>query len=133
MAHDDRPISKRLSEHDDRGAGADERRRDVAEAVVYLRSRRIEIPEDESPHGVVRLLSAVQQFENAVKERGGVVMIAGVTSRRTSKTRFMLPLGAMTRPSPHLPRVFVPSPSGSPAAPSGARVRGANRSRPALS
>jgi hypothetical protein len=91
MAHDDRPISKRLSEHDDRGAGADERRRDVAEAVVYLRSRRIEIPEDESPHGVVRLLSAVQQFENAVKERGGVVMIAGVTSRRTSKTRFMLP------------------------------------------
>ena len=68
-----------------------ERRPELAAAVVYLRSRRIEVPEDESPDDVMRLLDAVHDFERAVNERGGVLLIAGVDQPRSSGKRFLMP------------------------------------------
>jgi hypothetical protein len=68
-----------------------ERRPELAAAVVYLRSRRIEVPEDESPDDVMHLLDAVHAFERAVNERGGVVLIAGVGQPRSSGKRFLMP------------------------------------------
>ena len=81
--------------HEPDDAGRDrrssDRRRAVAEAVIYLRSRRIEIPEDEPSEAIIRLLAAVGDFEEAVHARGGALMIEGSPTRGGARTRFMLP------------------------------------------
>jgi hypothetical protein len=69
----------------------DDQRRAVAEAVVRLRSRGIEISEDERAEDVVRLLEAVEMFERAVQARGGDLMVNGPPSRRPEDPRFELP------------------------------------------
>ena len=64
-SHEHRSISRYPADRDrdlNRERRADQRRA-IAEAIVYLRSRRIEVPEDEPADGIVRLLAAVAQFE----------------------------------------------------------------------
>ena len=69
----------------------DDQRRAVAEAVVRLRARGIEIAEDERPEDVVRVLEAVETFERAVQACGGDLMVDTPPSRRPGNPRFALP------------------------------------------
>jgi hypothetical protein len=89
----DSPISSRdeQRERDLNRHRGDDQRRAVAEAVVRLRNRRIEIGEDERPEDVVRLLEAVEMFERAVQARGGDLMTNSPASRRPEDTSFVLP------------------------------------------
>ena len=70
---------------------SDDQRRAVAEAVVRLRNRGIEIGEEERPEDVVRLLEAVDMFERAVQNRGGDLMVNSAASRRPEDPSFVLP------------------------------------------
>jgi hypothetical protein len=89
----DSPISSRdeARENDLNLHRGDDRRRAVAEAVVRLRARGIEIGEDERAEDVVRLLEAVEQFERAVEARGGDLMVNTPPSRRPENPQFVLP------------------------------------------
>jgi hypothetical protein len=89
----DSPISSRdeARERDLNRHRVDDQRRAVAEAVVRLRGRGIEINEEERAEDVVRLLEAVEMFERAVQARGGDLMVNTPPSRRPEDPRFELP------------------------------------------
>jgi hypothetical protein len=89
----DSPISSRdeSRERDLNRHRGDDQRRAVAEAVVRLRSRGIEVGEDERAEDVVRLLEAVELFERAVQARGGDLMVNTPPSRRPEDPNFVLP------------------------------------------
>ena len=87
------PISSREEAHErdlNRHRG-DDQRRAVAEAVVRLRPRGIEVSEDERAEDVVRLLEAVEAFESAVQAQGGDLMVNSSTSRHPEDPRFVIP------------------------------------------
>jgi hypothetical protein len=89
----DSPISSRDEGHerDLNRHRRDDQRRAVAEAVVRLRSRAIDVGEDERAEDVVRLLEAVEAFERAVQARGGDLMVNTPPSSRPENPNFVLP------------------------------------------
>jgi hypothetical protein len=63
----------------------------AAEVADRLRRRGIALREDERPEELADLLTAVEQFEAAVKSRGGDLMVDDLKSSEPDDRHFVLP------------------------------------------
>lgn len=63
----------------------------ILEARARLLRRGVELDGDETPEGLVDLLSAVERFEQAVEAHGGDLMVDDLKSSRPDDPRFVLP------------------------------------------
>lgn len=64
----------------------------LAEVASRLRSRGVTVYEGEDAEDVADLLSAVEEFEREVQQRGGDLMVDEVPSLEPDRPEFLLPL-----------------------------------------
>ena len=70
----------------------------AAEVADRLRKRGIALREDERPEELADLLTAVEQFEAAVKAHGGDLMMDDLNSSEPDDRHFVLPQRAAGEP-----------------------------------